>query len=128
MKLDIVKKVREEKKYSGLDTIPDGRASDVITEGCLVLEGGAFRGVYTQGLLDFWMQNDINFRTVIGVSAGALSSAAYMSGQIGRSARVNLGNRHNSNYIGVKALRKAHSPIRLDFAIYYYDEIEPLDM
>ena len=128
MKLDIVKKVREEKKYSGLDTIPDGRASDVITEGCLVLEGGAFRGVYTQGLLDFWMQNDINFQTVIGVSAGALSSAAYMSGQIGRSARVNLGNRHNSNYIGVKALRKAHSPIRLDFAIYDYDEIEPLDM
>ena len=125
MKLDFIKR---EKVYSKLDSIPSGRASDVITEGCLVLEGGAFRGLYTQGLLDFWMQNDINFQTVIGVSAGALSAAAYMSGQIGRSARVNLGYRHNSNYIGVKALRKAHSPIRLDFLIYDYDEIEPLDL
>ena len=125
MKLDFINR---EKVYSKLDSSPSGRASDVITEGCLVLEGGAFRGLYTQGLLDFWMQNDINFQTVIGVSAGALSAAAYMSGQIGRSARVNLGYRHNSNYIGVKALRKAHSPIRLDFLIYDYDEIEPLDL
>lgn len=125
MKLDIINR---EKVYSKLESIPNGRASDVIVPGCLVLEGGAFRGLYTQGLLDFWMQNDINFQTVIGVSAGALSSAAYMSGQIGRSARVNLGYRHDSNYIGIKALRKAHSPIRLDFAIYDYDEIEPLDM
>ena len=125
MKLDIINR---EKVYSKLDTIPDGRASDVIIPGCLVLEGGAFRGVYTQGLLDFWMQNDINFQTVIGVSAGALSAAAYMSGQIGRSARVNLGYRHNSNYIGIKALHKAHSPIRLDFLIHDYDEIEPLDL
>ena len=125
MKLDIINR---EKVYSRMESIPNGRASDVIIPGCLVLEGGAFRGLYTQGLLDFWMQNDINFQTVRGVSAGALSAAAYMSGQIGRSARVNLGCRHNSNYIGVKALRKAHSPIRLDFLIHDYDEIEPLDM
>ena len=125
---EAVEKVKTEKVYSKLDSIPNGRASESITEGCLVLEGGAFRGLYTQGLLDFWMQNDINFQTVIGVSAGALSSGAYMSGQIGRSARVNLGYRHNSNYIGVKAIRKAHSLIRLDFAIYDYNDIEPLDM
>lgn len=125
MKLDIINR---EKVYSKIGSIPNGRASEVMVPGCLVLEGGAFRGLYTQGLLDFWMQNDINFQTVIGVSAGALSAAAYMSGQIGRSARVNLGYRHNSNYIGIKALRKAHSPIRLDFLIHDYDEIEPLDM
>ena len=125
MKLNLMNR---EKVYSKMESIPCGRASDVLTNGCLVLEGGAFRGLYTQGLLDYWMQQDINFQTVIGVSAGALSSAAYMSGQIGRSARVNLGFRHDSNYIGIKALRKAHSPIRLDFPIYDYDEIEPLDM
>ena len=125
MKLDLINR---EKVYSKMESIPNGRASDIIIPGCLVLEGGAFRGLYTQGLLDFWMQHEINFQTVIGVSAGALSAAAYMSGQIGRSARVNLGYRHNSNYIGIKALRKAHSPIRLDFLIHDYDEIEPLDM
>ena len=125
MKLDLINR---EKVYSKMESIPNGRASDIIIPGCLVLEGGAFRGLYTQGLLDFWMQHEINFQTVIGVSAGALSAAAYMSGQIGRSARVNLGYRHNSNYIGIKALRKAHSPIRLHFLIHDYDEIEPLDM
>ena len=37
------------KVYSKVAEIPTGNAPDVITEGCLVLEGGAFRGLYTQG-------------------------------------------------------------------------------
>ena len=48
------------KVYSRLDKIPKGEASDHITEGCLVLEGGAFRGLYTQGFLDALMEKDIN--------------------------------------------------------------------
>ena len=31
--------------------IPHGRASEALVPGCLVLEGGAFRGLYSQG---FW--------------------------------------------------------------------------
>ena len=88
------------KVYSRLDEIPKGTASDKITEGCLVLEGGAFRGLYTQGFLDAMMENDINLSCVIGVSAGALSGMNYVSGQIGRSGRINLGFRHDSRYIG----------------------------
>ena len=103
-------------------------ASDNLITGCLVLEGGAFRGLYTQGVLDYWMLNDINISDVIGVSAGALSAVAYVTGQIGRSARVNIGYRHDTNYIGVGAIRRAHSPINLDFLIHDYDRIEPLDM
>ena len=34
--------------YSKLGSIPTGYAPDRIVEGCLVLEGGAFRGMYTQ--------------------------------------------------------------------------------
>ena len=135
MKLDLnkaVTKVKEriaaERTYSGMDRIPDGRASEKLTPGCLVLEGGAFRGLYTQGVLDYWMMHDMNISDVIGVSAGALSAAAYMSGQIGRSARVNIGYRHDTNYIGVGAIRRAHSPINLDFLIHDYDQIEPLDL
>ena len=114
--------------YSKMNLIPSGRASDKVVEGCLVLEGGAFRGLYTQGLLDSWMQNDMNIRTVMGVSAGALSAVAYVSGQIGRSARANLGYRHDTNYIGVDALRRAHSLINIDFLIKDFDRIEPLDL
>ena len=115
-------------KYSKYDELPTGQASDKITEGCLVLEGGAFRGLYTQGALDAFMQQGLNFRCVIGCSAGALAGMNYLSGQIGRSARANLGYRHDSSYIGVQSLRKAHSLIRLDFLLKDYNAIELLDV
>ena len=114
--------------YSGIDNIPAGSASDEITEGCLVLEGGAFRGLYTQGVLDAFMLNDINFRCVIGTSAGAMAGMNYMSGNIGRSARANLTYRHNSHYIGVKSVRKAHSLINLDFLLKDYNSIELINI
>ena len=115
------------KIYSRFDEIPKGKASDRITEGCLVLEGGAFRGLYTQGMLDRWMQNDLNFRCVIGTSAGAMAGMNYMSRQIGRSARANIGHRLDSRFVGSKALLEAHSLIRLDFVMKDLNEIEPFD-
>lgn len=103
------------RKYSGIDTLPSGTASDQITEGCLVLEGGAFRGVYTNGVLDVLMEHDLNFRTTIGVSAGSLTAINYLSGQIGRSARMNLRYRHDSRYVGAKAIRNNQGLIGFDF-------------
>lgn len=115
------------KVYSHLDKIPKGDASDHITEGCLVLEGGAFRGLYTQGFLDALMEKDINMSCVIGVSAGALSGMNYVSGQIGRSARINLGFRHDSRYIGAKALAKSHSILDIGFLTEDRGVLEPFD-
>lgn len=114
------------KKYSGLAAIPSGMASPALTAGCLALEGGAFRGLYTEGALDAMMQNDLNLQCTIGVSAGALSGVDYVSGQIGRAARVNLGFRHDSAYIGLKALFKCKSPLRIDFLFDEFESIEPL--
>ena len=37
----------------------------------LVLEGGGFRGMYTCGVIDVFMENDIEFDHAVGVSAGA---------------------------------------------------------
>ena len=113
--------------YSKLGSIPTGYAPDRIVEGCLVLEGGAFRGMYTQGALDAWMQRGLNFQCTLGVSAGALAGVSYVSGQIGRSARANLGHRHDKAYIGPDALRKSKSLIRLDFLLNDYNAIEPLN-
>ena len=96
---------REKKKtYSGMDDIKIGEASNNITEGAILLQGGAFRGVYTSGVLDFLMENDINFRHVVGVSAGALNGMNYVSGDIGRGAIINLKHRHDPSWIGIKAL------------------------
>ncbi len=53
----------------------------------LVLEGGGMRGIYTAGVLDVFMEHDISFDGVLGVSAGALHGCSYVSQQHGRSIR-----------------------------------------
>ena len=55
----------------------------------LVLEGGAMRGMYTAGVLDCFMDHDISFDAVIGVSAGALFGVNLLSKQRGRVIRYN---------------------------------------
>ena len=67
----VIQRTKQEAVYSRLSDIPRGSASNQIVDGCLVLEGGAFRGLYTQGFLDAMMQNDLNMSSVIGVSACA---------------------------------------------------------
>ena len=68
-------------------SLPDGRAGKELVDGCLVLEGGAFRGLYTGGVVDTLMQNGINIQTVVGVSAGALYGLCYTAGRIGWPSR-----------------------------------------
>lgn len=119
---------QEKKVFSGLDDLPSGRASDDVINGCMVLEGGAFRGVYTSGVLDALMENNINLETTVGVSAGALNGMGYVSGQIGRCARINLKFRHDSRYIGVNAVKKNMSVVGFDFIFNEInEEIEPFD-
>ena len=107
--------------------IPHGRAADTLIPGCLVLEGGAFRGLYTQGYLDAMMENGLNLSCVIGVSAGALAGVNYVSGQIGRSARTNLAYRHDSRYIGARSLLHSHSLLHVGFLTEERGVLEPLD-
>ena len=96
----------KEKIYSGLNRLPAGRASNTLTQGCLVLEGGGWKGLYTVGALDCLMQHDINFTSTVGCSAGALSAIGYVSGQIGWGARIDLTYRHDPNYCGLGAYRR----------------------
>ncbi len=113
--------------YTHMDRIPSGTASTNLVEGCLVLEGGAFRGLYTQGILDTLMLCDINFSCVIGVSAGALGGMGYVSGQIGRSARINIGYRHDPRYVGWQALLNSRSILDVGFLTEERGIVEPFD-
>ena len=47
----------------------------------LVLEGGAMRGMYTVGVLDVMMDNNIEVDCIVGTSAGALFGPNYFSKQ-----------------------------------------------
>ncbi len=100
--------------YSGIEELPLGFASENLTKGCLVLEGGAFRGLYTSGVLDALMENDINLQSTVGVSAGALYGFCYTGAQLG-SARINLRYRHDNRYVGPRALKKNHGIFGWDF-------------
>lgn len=116
------------KVYSKIDSIPKGRASDKITGGCLVLEGGGWKGLYTVGVLDCLMLNDINLSSVVGVSAGALSAIGYLSGQIGWSARIDLTYRHDSDYCGIGALRRDHGITGFSYLFNDLLTKHPVDM
>ncbi len=53
----------------------------------LVCEGGSLRGMYTSGVIDTFMDENIHIDAIIGVSAGALFSPNYFSNQKGRALR-----------------------------------------
>lgn len=55
----------------------------------MVLEGGGMRGMYTAGILDVMMENEIKVDGIVGVSAGTVFGCNYKSGQMGRTIRYN---------------------------------------
>ncbi len=55
----------------------------------LVLEGGGFRGIYTAAVLDVFLREELFFRYIIGVSAGAAYGVSYVSRQYERNLAVN---------------------------------------
>ena len=94
----------------------------------LVLEGGGMRGVFTAGVLDYMMDNQIWFPYSIGVSAGASNGISYISRQRGRSYFSNVELPTKRDYIGLKHLLKGHGYIDLDFIFYEYpDKYFPFD-
>lgn len=70
----------------------------------LVLEGGGLRGVFTCGVLDCFMDNDIRFPFTVGVSAGACNGLSYMSGQRGRAKVSNIDLMDKYHYVGFRYL------------------------
>ncbi|MEG2801568.1 MAG: patatin-like phospholipase family protein, partial [Longicatena sp.] len=71
----------------------------------LVLEGGGMRGLYTAGVLDFFMEHDLYTDGVIGVSAGACHASNYVAKQIGRAYKI------STDYVKDKRYMSAYSLI-----------------
>jgi len=92
----------------------------------LVLEGGAMRGMYTAGVLDVFMDNDIKIDGIVGVSAGALFGINYCSKQRGRVIRYNKKYIKDPRYMGLKSLLTTGNIINKDFA--YYELPSKLDV
>ena len=56
-----------------------------MENAALVLEGGAIRGIFSAGVLDFLMERKVQFPYVASVSAGTCCAMSYLSGQLGRT-------------------------------------------
>lgn len=84
----------------------------------LVLEGGAMRGLYSAGVLDVFLDNDIEFDGIIGVSAGVLFGVNYLSKQRGRAIRYNKKFLNNKKYMGVWSLLKTGNIVNKEFSFY----------
>lgn len=81
----------------------------------LVLEGGGMRGVYTAGVLDFFLEQEFHLPYVIGVSAGACHAASYISRQHGRNKKVNIGFIRDPRYLSYRNLLQSRSLFGMDF-------------
>lgn len=82
----------------------------------LVLEGGGYRGLYTAGILDVWMERGIAFDHVVGVSAGAAFGCNLKSHQIGRAIRYNKRFCGDSRYAGLGNLLRTGDLFSREFA------------
>jgi len=81
----------------------------------LVLQGGGMRGLYTSGVLDTFLDNNINFDYIIGVSAGACNAMSYLSKQKKRSFVVNTEYINDKRYLSFRNYIKTKSVFGMDF-------------
>lgn len=51
----------------------------------LAIEGGGMRGIFAAGVIDYFIEKDIHFDNVIGVSAGSIHGINLLSKQKGRA-------------------------------------------
>lgn len=86
----------------------------------LVLEGGAFRGLFTAGVLDGLLDIEAEIKYIVGVSAGATNAYSYVSKQRGRNLEIMERFMNNKRYISYGNLIRCKSLMDLDFV---FDEI-----
>lgn len=91
----------------------------------LVLEGGAMRGIYTAGVLDTFLKNNIKIDGIIGVSAGALFGVNFVSNQLGRVIRYNKRFLNDKRYMGFHSLITTGDIINKEFC--YNEMVYKLD-
>ena len=95
----------------------------------LILEGGTLRPIFSAGVMDALLDNNITFPYCIGVSARITNGISYISQQRGRNLEVVTKYRNDKRYLGYRNFLKCKSLFGLDFV---FDEIPnkliPFDM
>ncbi|WP_143088928.1 patatin family protein [Paenibacillus sp. UNC496MF] len=86
----------------------------------LVLEGGGMRAMYTAGVLEYFLEQNVYFPYTVGVSAGACVATSYLSRQKGRNKIVNVDMVTDKRYISWGNYFRMGQMFGMDFI---FDEI-----
>ncbi len=94
----------------------------------LVLEGGGMKGVYTAGVLDFFLDKGLEFSSVYGVSAGACHMTSYLSKQRGRALDISIDYLKSRKYCSVESLLTTGDLFNVQTAYHLVpDYLNPFD-
>lgn len=88
----------------------------------LILEGGGMKGVYTAGVLDFFLDKEIEFSSVYGVSAGACHMCSYLSKQRGRAIDISVDYLDTRRYCSVESLITTGDLFNVDMCYHLIPE------
>lgn len=100
-----------------------------MQKATMVLEGGATRGVFTSGVLDYLMERELYTSHVIGVSAGSCNAVDYVSRQPGRTKDCMIPTDKKDDYLyGVRKFVKEKSLMNMDLIFDTYpNKTHPFD-
>ncbi|MBR6530164.1 MAG: patatin family protein [Clostridia bacterium] len=94
----------------------------------LILEGGAMRGLFTAGVLDYFTEKKLSFDLAVGVSAGAAFGCNLKSHQKGRVLRYNTTYCRDKRYCSLKNLLTTGDLYGADFCYRMLpDVLDPFD-
>lgn len=94
----------------------------------LVLEGGTFRPIFSCGVMDAFLSENIMLPYCIGVSAGISDAASYISRQPQRNLEIMQKYRNDKRYMGKSHWRTEKSLFGIDFVFGEIpDKLIPFD-
>jgi predicted patatin/cPLA2 family phospholipase len=94
----------------------------------LVMEGGAMRGMFSCGVIDVLLEEDLRFDAAAGISAGACFGCNFKSGQIGRAVRYNKRFSRDPRYCSFRSLLTTGDLYGADFCYRELpDVLDPFD-
>ncbi|MDO4555202.1 MAG: patatin family protein [Lachnospiraceae bacterium] len=94
----------------------------------LVLEGGGMRGMYTVGILEYFMERELYFKNTYGVSAGSCHACSYLAKQKQRAYRISLDYLGDKHYCGLYSLLTTGELFGADMCYRQIpEELDPFD-
>lgn len=94
----------------------------------LILEGGAMRGMFTTGVIDVLMENEIRLDGMVGVSAGATFGCNYVTHQIRRPLRYCIKYAKDKRFCSAWSFVKTGDLYGAEFCYHTLpEELDPID-